>query len=59
MYRMPVIIVEISGLFSIMTGVLWYPAYYTATGQNEKINSHSVTFYNLFVTIRRVGSAEK
>ena len=27
-----------------------YPAYYTATCQNEKITSHGVSFYNLFVT---------
>ena len=26
------------------------PAYYTATCQNEKITSHVVSFYNLFVT---------
>ena len=27
-----------------------YPAYYTATCQNEKITSHGVSFYNIFVT---------
>ena len=29
---------------------LHYPAYYTATCQNEKITSHGVSFYNLFVS---------
>ena len=27
-----------------------YPAYYKATSQNEKITSHGVSFYNLFIT---------
>ena len=27
-----------------------YPAYYTATCQNENITSHGVSFFNLFVT---------
>ena len=32
-----------------------YPAYYTATSQNEKITSHVVSFYNLLrVSIRSV-----
>ena len=30
-----------------------YPAYYTATCQNEKMTSHGVACYNLFVTIIR------
>ena len=29
---------------------LHYPAYYTATCQNENITSHGVSFFNLFVT---------
>ena len=31
-------------------GSVHYPAYYTATCQNEKISSHGVSFYNFFVT---------
>ena len=40
-------------LISIMT--MHYSAFYTATFQNEKIT----LFYNLFVTIHSVSSAEK
>ena len=30
--------------------ILHHPAYYKATCQDEKITSHGVSFYNLFVT---------
>ena len=64
MYRTPVIIGKISpdrakvSCFALK-GLIFdndrrrsthYPAYYTATCQNEKITSHGVSFYNLFVT---------
>ena len=56
MYRTPVIIEKISPDRAKRTptqsrGVLRsmnYPTYYAAISQNEKITSHSVSFYNLF-----------